>query len=169
MEEDIETCGWFVFYKDQLLIEKKNGMYTIPFGTEPPMPVPVGSTIHTIGEIEGHTAKTFSVHAPVPGCENDRHLMMDLRSSYDVLPWEEYNVGGKAFQILNWDKNSRYCPMCGVPTVQISPIAKKCPQCRQEIYPRISPAIIVLIRREDSILLVHARNFRGTFNGLVGN
>ena len=36
MEEDIETCGWFVFYKDQLLIEKKNGMYTIPFGTEPP-------------------------------------------------------------------------------------------------------------------------------------
>lgn len=54
MEEDIETCGWFVFYKDQLLIEKKNGMYTIPFGTEPPMPVPVGSTIHTIGEIEGH-------------------------------------------------------------------------------------------------------------------
>lgn len=79
MEEDIETCGWFVFYKDQLLIEKKNGMYTIPFGTEPPMPVPVGSTIHTIGEIEGHTAKTFSVHAPVPGCENDRHLMMDLR------------------------------------------------------------------------------------------
>ena len=74
MEEDIETCGWFVFYKDQLLIEKKNGMYTIPFGTEPPMPVPVGSTIHTIGEIEGHTAKTFSVHAPVPGCENDRHL-----------------------------------------------------------------------------------------------
>lgn len=142
-------------------------MYTIPFGTEPPMPVPVGSTIHTIGEIEGHTAKTFSVHAPVPGCENDRHLMMDLRSSYDVLPWEEYNVGGKAFQILNWDKNSRYCPMCGVPTVQISPIAKKCPQCRQEIYPRISPAIIVLIRRGDSILLVHARNFRGTFNGLV--
>ena len=67
MEEDIETCGWFVFYKDQLLIEKKNGMYTIPFGTEPPMPVPVGSTIHTIGEIEGRTAKTFSVHAPVPG------------------------------------------------------------------------------------------------------
>ena len=29
--------------------------------------------------------------APVPGSENDRHLMMDLRSSYDVLPWEEYN------------------------------------------------------------------------------
>ena len=28
MEENIETCGWFVFYKDQLLIEKKNRKYT---------------------------------------------------------------------------------------------------------------------------------------------
>jgi NAD+ diphosphatase len=167
MKENKELCGWFTFYKDQLLIEKKNDTYTIPFGTEPPMPVPVGSTIHTIGQIDGVPAKAFSVHAPVPGSESDTHQMTDLRASYDYLPWEEYNLAGKAFQILNWDKNSRYCPMCGVPTQQISPIAKKCPQCRQEIYPRISPAIIVLIRKEDSILLVHARNFRGTFNGLV--
>lgn len=93
--------------------------------------------------------------------------MVDLRASYDCVPLAVYQMAGKAFQILNWDKNSRYCPMCGVPTVQISPIAKKCPECRQEIYPRISPAIIVLIRKGDSILLVHARNFRGTFNGLV--
>ena len=47
-------------------------------------------------------------------------------------------------------------------------IAKQCPQCHQEIYPRISPAIIVLIKKgSDSVLLVHARNFRGTFKGLV--
>ncbi len=35
------------------------------------------------------------------------------------------------------------------------------------IYPPISTAIIVLIRRGEEILLVHARNFRGTFYGLV--
>lgn len=167
MEADKELCGWFVFYKDQLLIEKKDNKYTIPFGTKPPMPVPVGSTIHIIGDIEGCIAKAYSVHAPVPGSESEIHQMTDLRASYDCLPLAEYYLAGKAFQILNWDKNSRYCPMCGVPTIQISPIAKKCPQCRQEIYPRISPAVIVLIRKEDSILLVHARNFRGTFNGLV--
>lgn len=48
-------------------------------------------------------------------------MMKDLRASFDVLPLEEYKRGGKASQILNWDKNSRYCPMCGVPTVQVSP------------------------------------------------
>lgn len=162
-----ETFGWFVFYKDQLLIEKKVNGYSIPFDTKPPMPVPIGSSIHTVGEINGKTTKTFSVYTPVSGNESPERLMMDLRASYDVLPWEHYNMGGRAIQILNWDKNSRYCPMCGVPTVQISPIAKKCPECRQEIYPRISPAIIVLIRKGDSILLVHARNFRGTHFGLV--
>lgn len=45
---------------------------------------------------------------------------------------------------------------------------KKCPQCGNELYPQVSPAVIVLITRgDDEILLVHARNFRGTFYGLV--
>ena len=45
---------------------------------------------------------------------------------------------------------------------------KRCPACGYEIYPPISTAIIVLIRRgADEVLLVHARNFRGTFYGLV--
>lgn len=36
MEEDIETCGWFVFYKDQLLIEKRTE-YT-PYLSEQSLP-----------------------------------------------------------------------------------------------------------------------------------
>lgn len=146
---------------------KKEDGYHIPYGPEPPVEVPVGSTIHTIGEINGYPAKTYAIHIPVSGNENSPRMMKDLRASFDVLPLKEYKRAGKASQILNWDKNSRYCPMCGVPTVQVSPIAKRCPECRQEFYPRISPAVIVLIKKEDSILLVHARNFRGTFKGLV--
>ena len=48
-----------------------------------------------------------------------------------------------------------------------TPICKQCPQCKQEYYPPISTAIIVLVRKGDAILLVHARNFKGTFHGLV--
>ena len=44
---------------------------------------------------------------------------------------------------------------------------KKCPECGNEMYPPVSTAIIVLIRKGKEILLVHARNFRGTFHGLV--
>ena len=76
-------------------------------------------------------------------------------------------MAGKAFEILNWDQNTRYCPSCGVPTYKISDIGKKCPQCRQEFYPHISPAIIVRITKGDSVLMVRAKNFRGTYYGLV--
>ena len=50
---------------------------------------------------------------------------------------------------------------------QQTPIMKKCPECGNEMYPPVSTAIIVLIREGKEILLVHARNFRGTFHGLV--
>lgn len=165
--QEAPVCAWFVFNNGQVLIEKKADGYHIPCSSLPPTEVPVGSTIHTIGYLNEYPAKTYAIYHPVPGNEDSPRMMKDLRASYDVLPLEEYNKAGKASQILNWDKNSRYCPMCGVPTTQVSPIAKRCPKCRQEFYPRISPAVIVLIKKEDSILLVHARNFRGTFKGLV--
>ena len=167
MEKEEILSAWFVFNSGQVLIEKQTDGYHIPYSTEPPVPVPVGSTIHLLGELNGHPAKAYAIYMPVTGNEQSPRMMKDLRASYDVLPLEEYKWAGKASQILNWDKNSRYCPMCGVPTIQISPIAKQCPECRQEIYPRISPAVIVLIQKGESILLVHARNFRGSYKGLV--
>ena len=141
--------------------------YRVPFGEEPPVKVPVGSTIHNIGDMESIPCNTYAIHTPNPGDEAPIRQKIGLRASYDELPFEEYYKAGKAFEILNWDKNTRYCPSCGVPTHQISDIGKKCPECRQEFYPHISPAIIVRITKGDSILLVHARNFRGTFYGLV--
>ena len=159
--------AWLVFNSGQVLIEKKEDGYHIPYSQQPPVEIPVGSSVHEIGYIGSIPARTYAIHHPVSGNENDPRMMKDLRASFDVLPLDEYKIAGKASQILNWDRNSRYCPMCGVPTVQISPIAKQCPECRQQFYPRISPAVIVLIKKGDEILLVHARNFRGTFKGLV--
>lgn len=84
--------------------------YHIPYTCHPPVQVPIGSTIHLIGEINGFPAKTYAVYAPIPGDENSEQMLKDLRASFDVLPIEEYKQAGKASQILNWDKNSRYCP-----------------------------------------------------------
>ncbi|MDO5343145.1 MAG: NAD(+) diphosphatase, partial [Bacteroidia bacterium] len=50
---------------------------------------------------------------------------------------------------------------------QKSDEVRKCPECRQEFYPNLAPAIIVRVQKEDKILMVRARNFRGNFYGLV--
>ena len=47
-----EQTLWFVFYKDQILIEQQANGYHIPSGVEPPVKVPIGSTIHSIGELQ---------------------------------------------------------------------------------------------------------------------
>ena len=159
--------NWFIFYKDQLLIELHPDGYHIPCSEEPPIKVPVGSTVHDIGEMEGIPCKTYLLHTPIPGEEAPVRQMTGLRATYDLVPFDEYKMAGKAFEVLNWDKNTRYCPSCGVPTKRIAGFGKKCPECRQEFYPHIAPAIIVRIQKDDSILLVHGRNFRGNFYGLV--
>ncbi|MBQ8674334.1 MAG: NAD(+) diphosphatase [Bacteroides sp.] len=157
---------WFAFYKDQLLLSR-NGQheYTIPQGVEPPIQPGQGEKIHDIDLPDGRIIKAFALQQPV--AESEAWSMTGLRASYDCLPFADYRAAGKAFQILHWDKHSRYCPVCGTPMVQHTPIMKKCPVCGNEMYPPVSTAIIVLIRKGDEILLVHARNFRGTFHGLV--
>ncbi len=91
----------------------------------------------------------------------------DFRTLYETMDRAIFKAAGKAKQIVFWDAHSRYCPQCGVETFLLTEIAKKCPQCGYEIYPPISPAVIVRIRRGDEILLVHALNFRKDFYGLV--
>ena len=167
-QDEKELCGWFIFCpKQQLLLVKDGDRFHIPYSVEPPVQLPADTPIHTVGEILGHPAKACALPLEALTEQNTSFIPTDLRASYDVLPLEEYQCAGKASQILTWDKNSRFCPACGTPTTQTGPITKRCPHCGQEIYPRISPAVIVLIKKEDSVLLVHARNFRGSFKGLV--
>jgi NAD+ diphosphatase len=46
-------------------------------------------------------------------------------------------------------------------------ISKKCEHCGKEIWPFLAPAVIVLVRKGDEVLLVHANNFRDDHYGLV--
>ncbi|WP_291580984.1 NAD(+) diphosphatase [Bacteroides sp.] len=159
------TIWWFVFYKDQLLLKKQNNELTIPCNEQPPIPIPADAHVHEICTLEGHPCKAFTVSHPIE--ESDEYSMTGLRASYDFIPLKQYQTAGKAFEILHWDRHSRFCPVCGTKTEMKEPIMKKCPACGNEIYPSISTAILVLIRKEDSLLLVHARNFKGTFYSLV--
>lgn len=150
---------WFIYYKDQLILHKKDGGYAIPYGVN--APVLLSSVPLNISD------SCVVASLPVPLEETEEYVQMGLRASWDYLGKAWYDMAGKAFQILYWDENSRYCPACGTKTVQTTPITKVCPSCKKEQYPPISTAVIVLIRKENSILLIRARNFSGPFHGLV--
>lgn len=157
---------WFVFYNDQLLLEKKGkGTFTVPYGEKSPFPIKKETTLHDIMTLEDRNCKAFSLLHPVE--ESERYVLVGLRASHELLPFPLYQTAGKAHEILHWDRNSRFCSACGTPMEQKEAIMKRCPNCGQEVYPAISTAILALVRKGDSLLLVHARNFKGTFNSLV--
>ena len=155
---------WFIFHENLLLISKQANDCRVPQYATTPDFIPSDCTIHDIQFPSGETVKACAIKQTITG---EQWQMIDLRSSYNLLPLEEYKIAGKAFQILYWDKHSQYCPQCGTPTEQCMNIMKRCPQCGNEIFPTISTAIIVLIRKGDEVLLVRGKNFRGTFYGLV--
>ena len=159
---DGESCYWFVFEKDRLLLRQEGDAYQVPFGVEAPARV---SRVLDVSYNGGPAARAAELGEPAG--EGDGFALVGLRASWDCLPEEMYALAGKAYQLLYWDSHSRFCPACGTPTERVAPIAKRCPVCGYEIYPTIATAMIVLIRKGDSILLVRARNFRGTFHGLV--
>ena len=164
--EGDRTTRWCVFFKDNLLMQKHpDGTCTLPTGEHLPVAPATEQTVHRVTLPTGEQVYTFAIDYPV--AETAKWRMTGLRASFDHLPLADYQAAGKAYQILYWDSHSRYCPVCGTPTEQQTDIMKKCPRCGHELYPPVSTAIIVLVRRADEILMVHARNFRGTFYGLV--
>lgn len=157
---------WLVFYKDQLLLEKKeNGTYTIPCGEVSPVTIQEGTKVHDITILEDRNCVAFSVSSPLE--ESERYQMIGLRASHELIPFSHYQAAGKAREILHWDAENHFCSVCGTPMEQIDAIMKRCPNCSREAYPSISTAILALVKKEDSLLLVHARNFNGTFYSLV--
>ncbi|MCD8317487.1 MAG: NAD(+) diphosphatase [Paraprevotella sp.] len=157
---------WFVFCGDELLLEHhEDNTYTVPYGQEPQVKLSEWHTVHRLtplGEIE---CRAVRIDAPVTDeecCE-----MIGLRASYDVLPLDFYLKAGKGAEILYWDRNTKYCGVCGAEMRLHTDISKRCTNCGKEVWPQLATAIIVLVRKEDSILLVHAHNLRGKYYGLV--
>lgn len=90
-----------------------------------------------------------------------------LRDSYATLPETDYLAAQKGMELTYWDAASQRCGRCGGVMRRSGPISKKCAECGTEIFPQVSPAVIVLVERDDEALLVHARTFSRPFYGLV--
>ncbi len=95
------------------------------------------------------------------------YVWMDLRESYYHLSECIYHQAGKASELLYFDHQHQYCGLCGSLMEWSSAISKRCTQCHEELWPKLSTAIIVLVHRGEEALLVKAKNFRRNYYGLV--
>lgn len=166
---------YFIFCKTDLLLQcNSNGTYTIPLSTESPVKLKDWQTIHNITPMnDGTEVRTVMIQNPAQvndvtaNFANTKFEFCNLRKSYYKLSNELYLKAGKCQEILYWDHNTQFCGVCGTPMKMHTDISKRCPNCGKEVWPELATAIIVLIHKGDEVLLVHARNFKGDFYGLV--
>lgn len=97
------------------------------------------------------------------------HAFRGMRSLFGRLDEGTVAVAGRAFQIAEWARTHRFCGACGEPMSQAAgERVMKC-RCGHSAYPRISPAMMTLVRRGGRILL--ARNVAapaGRMSALAG-
>lgn len=156
---------YFVFSGGDIMMERlADGSYSIPERDCPPTAVDATTNIMRVSPLNGKEVFTYQINEPA---DDERYEMCGLRQSYYKLPREMYLKAGKCEELLYWDRNSKYCGVCGTPLRMHTDISKKCPNCGKEIWPLLATAIIVLIHRGDEVLLVHAKNFKSNFMGLV--
>ncbi|MFT3719829.1 NAD(+) diphosphatase [Pseudorhodoferax sp.] len=93
-----------------------------------------------------------------------------LRALFGAIDDGLLAVAGRAWQIAEWARTHRFCGACGGPTAPLAgERCMRCPACGHAAYPRISPAMMVLVRRGPSILLARHRNSpSGFFTALAG-
>src|SRR4051812_5785587 len=79
-------------------------------------------------------------------------------------------LAGRAFQLAEWARTHRFCGVCGNPmALAEGERSFKCSRCGNIAYPRISPAMMVLIRKGDKVLLAkHAKAATTRYVPLAG-
>ncbi len=108
---------------------------------------------------------------------------MSIRALYGKMDDTFYTIAGYARQIFDWNVNFQFCGRCGEKTQKKEeehpdvggPDKKEehsriCPECGLISYPRISPAIITAVIKDDQILLARGVNFpdKRMFSVLAG-
>jgi NAD+ diphosphatase len=80
------------------------------------------------------------------------------------------SLAGRALQLLEWDRTHQFCGACGGATVpRLTERSRECPACELVVYPRLSPVVMCLVRRDDALLLARSPRFpKGVFSALAG-
>jgi NAD+ diphosphatase len=158
---------WFLIQDQSIfLLEGRQGADRIPLGGVPAGFIGKVESIVHFGTYLGVPCWAGSVgpglDAP-PGFVREKLAPGQIALSEDLL-----SLCGLAQQATYWEATSWHCPRCGKPTVAIKgERGKRCLRCKYDHYPHLHPAVIVLIRDGDRVLLTRKSFWAKGRYGLV--
>ena len=163
-----EPAWWFVFQENKLLVYQKPESVMIPFLIDPNE---VSLTVirqNYLGHLDNRHCYAVEVaEGTIPPAGM---AFEGLRQIYGRLDEDLFWVAARAVQIIDWDRTHQFCGQCGVLLrARTAERCKECPQCGLLYFPRLAPAIIVLVERGNELLLARSRHFMpGMYSVLAG-
>jgi NAD+ diphosphatase len=152
------AAWWFAFQDNRLLVQQQSSQLTIPCLVDfAELRLPVLRQ-HYLGQLDSRHCYTVELAEGIVPPEGT--AFEGLRQVYGRLDEDLFWVAGRAVQIIDWDRTHQFCSRCGI-RVKSHPTerAKECPQCGLLHFPRLAPAIIVLVERGHEMLLARAHRF----------
>jgi NAD+ diphosphatase len=155
----------FVFHGSRLLL--RDADLALPSADElarlriDGAPHPVG----LLGERYYQTMWCDSEALALPG-----YAWHGVRSLFGAIDEGLLSVAGRASQIAEWARTHRFCGACAQPMqLKAGERCYECSACGMMAYPRISPAMMVLIRKGEQVLLaLHTASAAKRFTPLAG-
>ena len=101
-----------------------------------------------LGEFRGQTVFAVGLSGERPQLVDPTVDFQDLRTIAGVLPADEAGLLAYARAMIHWRETHRFCGRCGSPTEAIDGgHVLRCSNegCRSQQFPRIDPAVIVLV------------------------
>jgi NAD+ diphosphatase len=157
-KERLEAAWWFAYQGSRLLVQPESSHVAIPClvnFAELGLPV---LRQNYVGSLDGRHCYAVELLEGIPPPQG--MTFEGLRRIYGRMDEGLFSVAGLAVQIIDWDRTHQFCGRCGVRTkTHRTERAKECPQCGTLHFPRLAPAIIVLVKRGPEMLLARARRF----------
>ena len=156
---ELTALAWcFAFVEGELLL---------PEGAEVPTPGPLleSPVRHYLGRLGELDAWAIRVESVPQGWRR-----VPLRAAMMAMAAPQMGLAGRAAQLIEWDRAHRFCGVCGTATEQMAhERARRCPSCGHVAYPRITPAMMVLVWRPGQVLLARSPRFaKGVYSALAG-
>ncbi len=156
--EKTELTWWFAFCQDKLLVKLLDNAAAIPCLTHFESLALKPIRKQYLGRLNGRPC--YSAELTADASPPEGMIFQELRQLFGLIDEELFRISGFAIQIMNWDQKHQYCGRCGTLTkIESNERAKICPKCNLINFPRISPAIIVAVLKDNQILLARSPRF----------
>ena len=161
-----ESALWFFLNKGRLLTKIEANQFSIPeTAVLETLQISPSCGLY-LGSLDGQPCYAGTLET---GSFPDATFKLNnLRTLFGLIPDELIWIAGRGNQLLYWHLTHRYCGKCGHETEdKADERAKICPRCQLVNYPRLSPAVIVAIIKNNRILLARNRRFKLPFYSVL--